>query len=42
MNFCHILAKMDINSVISAIAKIASAAAPLAIQPAQRNETVIR
>ncbi|MDB9458989.1 NACHT domain protein, partial [Dolichospermum circinale CS-545/17] len=41
VNFCHIIAKMDINSVISAIAKIAPATATLAINPAQRNETVI-
>ena len=42
MNFCHIIAKMEINSVISAIAKIAPATATLAINPAQRSETVIR
>jgi len=42
VNFCHIIAKMEINSVISAIAKIAPATATLAINPAQRNETVIK
>jgi hypothetical protein len=42
VNFCHIIAKMDINSVISAIAKIAPATATLAINPAQRNKTVIK
>ena len=42
MNFCHIIAKMDINPVISAIAKIAPATATLAIKQAQRSETVIR
>ena len=42
VNFCHIIAKMAINSVISAIAKIAPATATLAINPAQRNETVIK
>ena len=42
MNFYHIIAKMEINSVISAIAKIAPATATLAINPAQRSETVIR
>ena len=42
VNFCHIIAKMDINPVISAIAKIAPATATLAIKQAQRSETVIR
>jgi len=42
VNFCHIIAKMDINSVISAIAKIAPATATLAIKQAQQNETVIK
>lgn len=42
MNFCHIIAKMDINSVISAIIRIASSAAPLAIQSAERSEIVIK
>ena len=42
VNFYHIIAKMEINSVISAIAKIAPATATLAINPAQRSETVIR
>ncbi|MFM7367332.1 MAG: hypothetical protein ACKO2Z_05920, partial [Sphaerospermopsis kisseleviana] len=42
MNFCHIIAKMDINSVISAIVRIASSAAPLAIQSAERSEIVIK
>lgn len=42
VNFCHIIAKMDINSVISAIAKIAPATATLAIKQTQRSETVIR
>lgn len=42
VNFCHIIAKMDINSVISAIAKIAPATANLVIQQTQRSETVIK
>ena len=42
VNFCHIIAKMDINSVISAIAKIVPATATLAIKQTQRSETVIR
>ena len=42
MNFYHIIAKMNIDSVISAIAKIAPATATLAIKQAQRNETVIK
>lgn len=42
VNFCHIIAKMEINSVISAIARIAPATATLAIKQAQRSETVIR
>ncbi|WP_155963848.1 hypothetical protein, partial [Dolichospermum circinale] len=42
VNFCHIIAKMDINSVISAIVKIAPATATLAIKQTQRSETVIK
>lgn len=42
VNFCHIIAKMDINSVISAIARIVPATATLAIKQTQRSETVIR
>ena len=41
VNFCHIIAKMDINSVISAIVRIAPATATLAIKQTQRSETVI-